>query len=214
MITKEQLVGYWRNKNIVVDENIVKAFLEIPRELFVLPQHKEIAYLDQPLPTIRKQSISQPTTIMIMLLALELKENHKVFEVGAGVAYQAALIAKIIGEKGKLITTEVIPELVQTARENIASLGINNIKIIEADGGNGYQEEALFDRIIITAACPMVPQPLIDQLKEGGIIVAPVGDLESQTMIKGIKRGERLDIEFIGPFQFVPLRGKHGFEED
>lgn len=211
MHTKEQLVNHWREVHF--DENILTAFLLIPREEFISADLQHYAYADQPLPTLRKQSISQPTTIALMLQALQIKPGEKVFEVGAGVGYQAALIGTMIGPSGKLITTEVIPELVFAAQENLKRLNLSNVIVIEADGSEGAPAEAPFDKIIITAACPMIPQPLIDQLKENGIIIAPVGDLESQTMVKGIKNQGRLELEFLGPFAFVPLKGKYGFKE-
>lgn len=211
MATKQQLLNFWRTMN--VDERLLMAFDEIPREKFVASSFRRFAYHDQPLPTIRKQSISQPSTVIIMLNALELKAGDKVFEVGAGVGYQAALISRIIGPEGKLITAEVIPELVQFARKNLASLNLGNTLVLESDGGDGYIPEAPYDKIVITAACPTIPNTLIDQLKEGGIIVAPVGDLQSQTMVKGTKNGSRLELDFLGDFMFVPMKGKYGFKE-
>ena len=213
MSTKLQLLQFWKTKKIVRDQRLLDAFFSIPRESFLPDKFKGEAYHDHPLPTLRKQSISQPTTIMLMLQALNLNEGHKVFEIGAGVGYQAALIAKVIGSEGKLISAEVIPELVTEARDNLNGLGLSNAKIIEADGGDGYIEGAPFDRVVITAACPMIPQPLIDQLKEGGVVIAPVGYFDDQTMVKGTKRGKGLDLEFLGRFKFVPLVGKYGLKE-
>tara|TARA_Y100000310_G_C20447518_1_gene699135 strand:- start:197 stop:835 length:639 start_codon:yes stop_codon:yes gene_type:complete len=212
MDAKQELLERWELMGL--DEGILNAFDQIPRENFVPTSLREQAYNDHPLPTLRNQSISQPTTIMIMLQALELREGDKVFELGSGGGYQAALLSKIVGERGKVISTDVIPELVQISRKNIGSLGIKNVQIEEADGGHGFPEEAPFDKIIITAACPTIPQPIIDQLKEGGIVLAPVGDLESQTMIKGTKDKGKLELEFIGSFRFVPMRGKFGLKED
>ena len=211
MTTKHQLLQFWRTLN--VDERLLEAFLQVPREQFVLPSLKKHSYEDRPLPTIRKQSISQPSTVMIMLNALQLNPGEKVLEIGAGVGYQAALLATLLGDTGKLVTIDVIPELVQLARKNLAVLGLHNTLVLEADGGEGYAAEAPYDKIIITAACPTIPQQLIDQLKEGGIILAPVGDLQSQTMIRGIKNAGRLELDFLGDFMFVPMKGKYGFKE-
>lgn len=209
-MSKQQLLNFWRKMQ--VKESLLWAFQEVPRELFIAKELKDKAYHDHPLPTIRKQSISQPTTIMMMLQALELHPGHHIFEIGAGAGYQAALISKIIGPEGSLITTDVIPELIQIARHNLNKLDLRNVTILEADGGNGYPQEAPYDRIVVTTACPSIPEPLIDQLKEGGIIIAPVGDLDNQTMVKGIKQQGRLSLEFLGSFRFVPLQGKWGFE--
>jgi protein-L-isoaspartate(D-aspartate) O-methyltransferase len=211
MDEKKELVSQW--EKLGLNKEIINAFSEVPREKFVPISLRDQAYHDHPLPTIRNQSISQPTTIMVMLQALELEKGDKVFEIGAGGGYQASLMSKIVGEKGKIITTDVIPELVQIAKENLEAIGINNVTVNEADGSEGFPEEAPFDKIIITAACPTIPQPIIDQLKENGIIVAPVGDLESQTMVKGIKENGKLALEFLGSFRFVPMKGRHGFSE-
>lgn len=211
-MNKEILTHFWRTKNI--KEELIQAFDQIPRENFVKPGMKHLAYADQPLPTIRNQSISQPTTVMIMLQALEIKEGDKVLEIGAGAGYQAALLSVLVGEKGKVITTEVIPELVQMSRQNLANLGLTNVTILETNGSEGYPQKSPFDKIILTAACPTIPQPLIDQLKEGGLVIAPVGDLESQTMVRGTKVSGKLELEFMGQFMFVPLQGKHGFKEE
>ncbi|PIN76810.1 protein-L-isoaspartate O-methyltransferase [Candidatus Woesearchaeota archaeon CG10_big_fil_rev_8_21_14_0_10_36_11] len=213
MPTKEDLIRFWKEKNIVTNPILFGAFEAIPREAFIAPTLHHLAYEDRPLPTIRKQSISQPTTIMLMLEALELRKGHNVFELGAGVGYQAALLSKAVGPQGKCTTVDIIPELINATKENFLKLNILNAHVIETDGGDGYNENAPYDRIIITAACPSIPQPLIDQLKEGGILVAPVGNLQSQTMVKGVKENGRLDLDFIGQFAFVPLRGKYGFKE-
>ena len=122
-------------------------------------------------------------------------------------------MAHLVGKKGKVITSEVIPELVQFACSSLESLEFRQVTVLENDGAEGYSVEAPFDKIIITAACPTFPPPLIEQLKEGGIIVAPVGDLQSQTMVKATKIKGKLELEFLGDFVFVPLMGKYGFEE-
>lgn len=207
---KGQLLEFWKAMNVSAE--ILYAFEVIPREQFLLPQYLEHAYDDHPLPTLRKQSISQPSTIIMMLQALDVKPGEKIFELGSGVGYQAALLSKLVGN-GKVITTEVVPELVQQSKQNLATLNITNVLVLETDGSEGYIQEAPYDKIIITAACPTIPPPLITQLRENGIIIAPVGDIESQTMVKGIKIKGKLELEFLGPFTFVPMKGKHGFKE-
>jgi len=211
MATKQQLLQFW--KTMGVDEKLLQVFRKIPRENFIPPQLQAHAYDDHPLPTIRNQSISQPSTVMIMLKALDLQPGEKVFEVGAGVGYQAAIMAHLVGKKGKIITSEVIPELVQFARSHLQELNLSQVLVLEGDGAEGHERGAPYDKIIITAACPSIPQPLIGQLKESGLIVAPVGDLQSQTMVKATKVNGKLELEFLGDFVFVPLMGKYGFEE-
>ncbi|MAG72889.1 protein-L-isoaspartate O-methyltransferase [archaeon] len=210
MHSKQSLIATWQQHN--VGENLLHAFANIPRELFVPANVRHQAYADIPLPTLRNQSISQPSTIMMMLHALDIKEGHTILEVGAGVGYQAALLGKLVGKEGIVISAEIIPELVHAAKRNIETCQLSNVHIYEADGSTGFPDVEEFDRIIITAACPLVPEPLIAQLKEGGILIAPVGDINTQTMVKGMKRNGRLEIEFMGQFKFVPLRGKFGFE--
>ena len=165
------------------------------------------------MPLLRGKTISQPTTVMIMTAALELKPGEKVFEIGTGSGYQAAIISKIIGPSGSVFTTEVIPELVLFAKENLKKAGITNVHIYEEEGSKGIQEEAPFDKVIITAACKEFPKELIKQLKPNGIIVGPVGTMDSQEMIKGVKNPDGyLELENLGPFLFTPMYGKYGFE--
>lgn len=209
---KQDLVHYWRNKNIIFDERVIAAFETIPREIFLPEELQEVAYHDHPLPTLREQSISQPTTIMIMLQALEVQEGDSVLEIGSGVGYQAALLSCLV-TTGSVVTMEIIPELIQASTIHLQQLGITNVSVIESDGSRGFPEKAPFDKIILTAACPTIPKPLLDQLKIGGTIIAPVGDVESQTMVKGIKKEKGLDLDFLGNFRFVPLRGKYGFKD-
>ncbi len=211
-MSKDELLQAWKSMN--VDPALLSAFENIPREIFVPPLFQGHAYDDHPLPTLREQSISQPTTIIMMLHALQLKKGDKVFEVGAGVGYQAALIAEVIGEEGKLVSVEVIPELVYIAQKHLRNLGFSNAMVLEADGSEGYAAEAPFDKVVITAACPAIPQLIVDQLKEGGIVIAPVGDLQAQTMVKGTKIKGKLELEFLGSFRFVPMKGKYGFKEE
>jgi protein-L-isoaspartate(D-aspartate) O-methyltransferase len=211
MRSKNSLIATWQQHNL--SDNLLSAFTTIPRELFVPNHLQHQAYADIPLPTLRNQSISQPSTIMMMLHALHVEDGHIVLEIGAGVGYQAALLGHLVGNEGIVVSAEIIPELVHVARENIVAVHLQNVHIYEADGSTGFPDIEEFDRIIITAACPLIPEPLIQQLKENGILVAPVGDLETQTMVKGIKRNGRLEVEFLGQFRFVPLRGKYGFEK-
>lgn len=209
---RQQLIDYWKNSGTIKDERLLKAFNEVPRELFIKDGLEEEAYGDYPLPIGSGQTISQPTTVMLMTQALELKERQKVLEIGTGSGWQAAIIAKIVGEKGKVITTEIIPELAEFSRKNIKKASIKNVEVINYDGSQGYKKEAPYDRIIITAACPKIPAPIIEQLKVGGILVAPVGSLVfGQKMIKLRKNKDRIETEALGSFAFVPLKGKYGY---
>ena len=212
MNQKQKLMNYWIYSNIIKDEKVIAAFKKIKRENFMKPEHIKEAYGDYPLSIGEGQTISQPTTVMLMTEALELKEGYKVLEVGTGSGYQAAIISEIIGDKGKLISTEIIPELAEFAKNNIKKSNIKNIEIVNQDGSKGYPIEAPYDRILVAAASPQIPKPLIKQLKKGGIIIIPVGNLMEQTMIKGIMKNNKLSEEKLGQFMFVPLKGKYGHD--
>ena len=212
MAEKTELMRFWK-ENLGLTELELNAFKEIKREDFVPENVKAKAYEDVPLPLMRGKTISQPTTVMLMTHALELKSGDKVFEVGAGSGYQTAIMAKIIGSKGKVITTEVIPELVIFSKQNLAKSRIDNVEVYEDDGSKGMKEKSPFDKIMITAACREFPKQLLEQLKPNGIIVGPVGNEHEQEMVKGIKgKDGKLQLEFLGQFLFSPLYGKYGFE--
>jgi len=212
MDQKTELMDFWK-RGLGLNEAELKAFKDVDREDFVPKDIKDRAYEDIPLPILRGKTISQPTTVMLMTHALELKEGEKVFEIGTGSGYQSAIIAKIVCPKGKVITTEVMPELVSFAKQNLAKAGIKNAEVYEDDGSKGMKEKAPFDKIIITAACKEFPKPLLEQLKPEGIIVGPVGDAYEQEMVRGRKdKKGKLELEFLGQFLFSPLYGKYGFE--
>ncbi len=209
MAEKSDLVDFWTRDKIITDRNVIRAFKAVPREKFVPMAFIHEAYGDYALPIPAAQTISQPTTVAIMTQALELKPNDKVLEVGAGSGYQAAIISKIAKE---VITTELISELAILAKNNLNAAEIKNVKVLCRDGSKGYEEEAPYDKIIVTAACPEIPAQLLKQLRTNGILVAPVGAVHTQEMLK-IKKGKygKLTVKNLGDFVFVPLRGKHGF---
>jgi protein-L-isoaspartate(D-aspartate) O-methyltransferase len=205
---KEQLIRYWEESKTITDKRLIKAFRDTPREKFVKEGDADDAYADYPKTIGFDQTISQPTTVMIMVQALNLKKSDKVLEIGAGSGYCAAIMSKLAKH---IITIEIIKELADFARENIRKLGIKNVEIIQGDGSLGYPKKKPYNKIIITAACPEIPKPLADQLKHNGTIVAPVGDAFGQKMVKGIKKGKKLDTTSLGYFTFVPMKGKYGF---
>ncbi|MDP3766049.1 MAG: protein-L-isoaspartate(D-aspartate) O-methyltransferase [Nanoarchaeota archaeon] len=212
MYQKTDLIKFWK-ENFGFRDIELKAFEQVNREDFIPQELRNAAYHDMPLPLLRGKTISQPTTVMIMTHALELEIGEKIFEVGTGSGYQAAIIARIVGHKGKVITTEVVPELVSFARQNLKRAKIDNVVVYEEDGSNGMPNEAPFDKIIITSACKEFPKPLLEQLKPEGIIIGPVGTKYEQEMVRGIKdKDGHLELEFLGPFLFTPMYGKYGFE--
>jgi len=154
MTTKEGLIKSWISSGTIKDRKVIEAFRKIPREEFIEESRREESYGDYPLPIGEGQTISQPTTVAIMTQALELEEGHKVLEVGSGSGYQAAIITEIIGTKGKIISTEIVPELAELAKNNIKKLALKNIEILNYDGSKGYAKEAPYDRILVAAASP------------------------------------------------------------
>ncbi len=206
---KEKLIDYWMNRGLVKDDNIIKAFKEIPREDFVLDEYRSQAYIDIALPIIEGQTISQPSTIMIMTQALEPKKTDKILEIGSGSGYQSALLSKLCK---KIYTIERIPSVAEFARQNLKKSKIKNVEVIEADGTLGYKKGSPYDKIIVTAASPKIPKKLLEQLKEEGTIVIPVGSSLSCEMIKAKKFRGKLKKESLGHFSFVPLIGKEGYD--
>ncbi len=194
------------------DRRVLEAMKNIPRHEFV-PEHMQAkAYSNVPLPIGYGQTISQPYTVAFMLEALELDRGNKVLEIGAGSGYNTSLIAEIVGKNGMVYSIEIIPELIELAKTNIGKLGINNIRVIQGDGSAGYEKEKPYDRIIITAGAPKIPETLVKQLKREGVIVGPVGSTYSQNMVRLKKKKGILTREDLGEFMFVPLRGKYGFK--
>lgn len=197
----------------ITDHNVLDAIDKVHRNLFVQQDLEYEAYANYPLPIPGEQTISQPYTVAFMLQHLELKKGHKVLEIGTGSGWNAALIAELVGKNGKIITTEFVHDLISFAKQNIEKTHYKNIKIIETDGSQGHKPEAPYDRIIATAACPKIPKPWLEQLKNNGIIIAPVGSMYGQEMIKLVKKDHKTLEQSLGSFVFVPLIGKYGFKE-
>ena len=208
---KNELVRYWKWRLQFKNKKIIGAFLNVPREEFVLDMSRPKAYWDEPLEIEYGQTISQPTTVAIMLDELELedKKGFKILEIGAGSGYNAALLGTICS-KGRVYSVEIVPELVEFARKNLEKLALSNVEIIQGDGSLGYEKEAPYDRIVVAACAWEIPKPLIGQLKQGGIILMPVGSSKNlyQNMIKGVKNNGQLNEEDLGTYRFVPLVGK------
>ena len=208
----------YKDRGLVKDEIAFKAFSEVPRELFIPEKHSSSAYLDHPLPLMNTgQTISAPHMTIMILEYLELRNNLKVLEIGAGSGYQASLIAAAISSNsrttGHVFSIEIVPELVNFAKNNIKMANYDHIvTVLEGDGTQGYQEESPYDRIILTAAGPKLPPPLIDQLKIGGILVMPLGKPRSYQVMTRFKKLSESEIskEKLSSVAFVPLRGEYG----
>ncbi len=194
----------------VEDRRVLDAMREIPRHLFIPDEFGAAAYHDRPLPIGSGQTISQPYIVGLMTSLLELKQNDKVLEIGAGSGYQAAILSKLARS---VITVERLPEIASKAKGMMQRLGISNVNVVVGDGTLGYAPDAPYDGIIITAASPDIPPPLIDQLADKGRLVAPVGSRDLQQLVRIRKQGDRISRETFGGVVFVPLLGCHGWQE-
>ena len=210
-IARERMVETQIKARGIKDSRVINAMLKVPRHLFVDEALQEQAYGDYPLPIGEGQTISQPYIVALMTEALELKGTERVLEIGTGSGYQTAILAELALW---VYTIERFYKLSKRAQKILLEvLGYKNISFKVGDGSLGWKEAAPFDAIIITAATPEIPKPLIDQLAEGGRIVAPVGSEYSQTLIKGIKKGGKLYTTPIEEVRFVKLVGAYGFKE-
>ncbi len=209
-----ELVNYLKKTGVLKSKALEKALLKTPRHLFVPEDLQKSAYKDYPLHIGRGQTISQPSTVAIMTQFLGTKSGQKILEIGTGSGWQSALLSRLVGRRGKIFTMEIIPDLAESAKKNIEKLNIKNVFVIVGNGSLGLEKEKPFDRIIITAAAPAIPEALKNQLKTGGRLVVPVGSRYAQkmTVIKRTRKGF-LSEELPSYFAFVPLRGKEGFEE-
>jgi len=183
---------------------------EVPRHLFVPEELREVAYQDCPLPIGCGQTISQPYIVALMTEALELRGDEKVLEIGTGSGYQAAILSLLAKD---VYTIECIATLAARAERVLKELGYVNVMVKVGDGTLGLEEYAPFDAIIVTAAAPNVPQPLIEQLGDGGRLVAPIGPIWSQMLIKVKRRGGDIFVEHLTTVAFVPLIGEYGWEK-
>lgn len=193
----------------IKDPRVLDALRRVPRHLFMPEPMRSSAYDDAALPIGEGQTISQPYMVAIMTELLELKGEETVLEIGTGSGYQAAVLAELAKE---VYTIERLPDLAAQAAKRLADLGYATVTVVTGDGTKGLEEQASFDRILITAATPEIPGSIVQQLKEGGIIVAPVGERFSQVLIKGRKRKGVLAEESGTPCVFVPLIGEHGWK--
>lgn len=193
-----------------IPENVIRAFEEVDREGFVLEKYKGEAYENHPLPIGHSQTISQPIMIADMLKELGLKPGQKVLEIGAGSGYQAALLKEAIGAGGKVVSVERVPELVELSKANLARAGYD-VEVVQGDGSLGYPTEAPYDRIVVSAGAPKVPEPLVEQLKIGGRLVAPVGNRLLQELVVVDVDKSGTTIRKGTPCIFVNLIGEHGW---
>ena len=188
----------------IYDSRVLAAIAQMPRERFLPPDMQPFAYKNRPLPIGYGQTISQPLIVALMTMALELKGDEKVLEIGSGSGYQAALLAKLSRE---VISVERIQPLAQRATRALTDLGIANVEIYVAGQELGWPQEAPYDAIIVTAGAPDVPQQLLDQLATGGRLVIPVGSRDLQELLQVTRTPQGPITKRLGSCRFVPLTG-------
>jgi len=211
---KIRLINYLKEGGFIKTEKVEEAMINVDRSIFVPQKYINESYEDKPLPIGYGQTISAPSIVAYMTELLELREGDKVLEIGTGSGYQTAILSYIVKEKGLIISIERIKELSEIAYKNLEKLGLHkNVKLIVGDGSIGYENDKPYDRILITAASPKIPNFVYDQLKNGGIAVMPVGSIEEQKLVV-LKKDElgKITIEYNISVIFVPLIGYNGFK--
>ncbi len=195
----------------ITDPRVLSALGSVPREAFVPPECRGHAYRNIPLPIGDGQTISQPFVVALMTQALQLSGTEKVLEVGTGSGYQSAILVELGVE---VFSLERIESLARSALGRLTALGYGSVRIRVGDGSLGWPEEAPFDAIIVTAACPRAPESLLNQLAEDGRMVLPMGSLAAQDLRLLRKEGGRVSSHLLGPVRFVPLIGMDAWNED
>jgi protein-L-isoaspartate(D-aspartate) O-methyltransferase len=201
---REQMVAQQIAARGVRDERTLGAMRKVQRHLFVPPEVAGQAYADHPLPIGHGQTISQPYIVAFMTEALELDGDETVLEVGTGSGYQAAVLAEIVA---RVYTIEIVAPLAEEAATRLKDLGYTNVEVRAGDGYRGWPEAAPFDAIIVTAAAPRIPEPLKEQLSEGGRLILPVGD-GWQELVVVTRRGDRFEKKRVLDVRFVPMTGE------
>lgn len=190
----------------ITDGKVLDVMNKVPRHLFVIPRYRSLAYADRPLPIDEGQTISQPYIVALMTQLLRLKPGDKVLEIGTGSGYQAAVLAHF---SDKIYSIEIRENLAKKASKTLAQLNYNQVRVKWADGYFGWEEHAPFDAIIVTCAANHVPPPLLEQLKEGGRLIIPLGStLYYQTLTLITKKNGKPNVQHISGVTFVPMTGK------
>ena len=200
---RRKLVEILKDEGIK-SQKVLNAILKVPRHMFVPQEYLSLSYENEALPIGYGQTISQPYIVALMTEALNLQGNEKVLEIGTGSGYQTAILAELALE---IYTVERIKELLEEAKKRLRVLGYNNVYFKLGDGTLGWEEFAPYDRIIVTAASYDIPEPLKEQLKDGGIMVIPIGGRDFQYLYRITKKGDNFYRENLGGVRFVPLKG-------
>ncbi|MDG6225631.1 MAG: protein-L-isoaspartate(D-aspartate) O-methyltransferase [Candidatus Thermoplasmatota archaeon] len=208
----DDLVKGLIRSGLIRSDAVKMAFSSVDRRYFVPPEQKKDAYLDTPLPTMDGQTISAPHMVAIMAEELRVESGMKVLEIGTGSGYHAAIVSRIVGPEGRVVSVERVPSLVEWGRANLRRAGIENVMVIKGDGSKGYHLEAPYDRIYYTAGSPDVPETVRGQLNEDGIILGVVGPARgTQRLVRYTKKGGRWEERTLTYCVFVPLIGELGY---
>ncbi len=202
---RQQMVQRYLIPEGITNPRVLKAMRETPRHLFVPPKLRHLAYLDMALPIGEGQTISPPFVVAFMTQVLDPQPQDRVLEIGTGSGYQAAVLSPLVKE---VYTIEIVPELARRAEATLRRLGYLNVFVRQGDGFQGWPEKAPFDKIIVTCSPQKVPQPLIDQLKPGGLMIIPLGQRYNQQLYLLRKEGSRLVTKSLEPTWFVPMTGR------
>ena len=196
----------------ISSETVIRAMEQVPRERFVPQDSRHMAYLDLPLSIGEGQTISQPYIVAMMTEAMELSAGDRVLEIGTGSGYQTAILSALT-PRGRVVTMERVPALMQQARQRLEELGYRNVEVQLAGSSLGCPSKGPYDAIIVTAAAPRLPKSLISQLAIGGRLVIPVGTLSQQELVQARRTDEGLSLRVLGPCRFVPLLGAEAFPQ-
>jgi protein-L-isoaspartate(D-aspartate) O-methyltransferase len=202
--SNQELANYLKERGVLRTKEIIDAFLKIDRKDFVKEEYTDQAYFDTPLPTLMGQTISQPYVVAFMLELIQPQKGQKILDIGFGSGWTTSLLAEIVGENGKVYGIEVVPEVFEFGKKNIEKYNFLQKGIVEVflmDGSKGFPEKAPFDRILVSAASKKIPEEMILQLKDGGILVIP--DFEGIWKVKKING--KIEKEYHYGFIFVPL---------
>ena len=208
-LQRRQMVNWQLRSRGIRDDRVLDAMTRVPRHEFVAPEFRAQAYDDHPLPIGEEQTVSQPYIVAAMLESLALEPSATVLEIGTGSGYQTALLAELAHV---VFSVERLARLAESAADRLARMGYGNVTVVVGDGSLGLPEHAPYDAIVVSAAAPKIPQPLFDQLREGGRMIVPVGpayaqDLQLVRKLKGLADSTGLDA-----CRFVPLIGEQGYE--
>lgn len=209
-LARERMVQEQLVRRGINDTRVLQVMARVPRHLFLESELRDQAYEDHPLPIGANQTISQPYMVALMAEALELKGTERVFEVGTGSGYLAAVLSELCAE---VFSVETIEKLASKARNLLTSLGYRHVSVLIGDGTLGWEEHSPYDAVVISAAAPCIPRPLLDQLRTPGYLVFPMGEKELQTLVRIRKDKAGIREEYLGECQFVKLKGQYGWED-